>query len=81
MRVWRPGALDRLKVEGVKGDLFSVLKDFFATTSSGRWVVGKRVNRGCPQGSILGPQMWKLVVDALFRGRNEEFGVVARLKC
>lgn len=34
---------------------------------------GKRANRGYPQGSILGPQIWKLVMNGLIEesGRVE----------
>jgi hypothetical protein len=80
-RVWWPGLLSKLGLAGVRGDIFRVLKDYlrgrYVSISSGSWEVVKRVNRGCPQGSILGPQMWKLVVDGLIRRLGETFGVVA----
>jgi hypothetical protein len=80
-RVWWPGMLEKLRLAGVRGDLFGVVKDYlrgrYVSISNGTWEVGKRVNRGCPQGSILGPQMWKLVVDGLLRRLGENFGVVA----
>ena len=34
---------------------------------------GKIVTRGCPQGSVLGPQMWKIVFDTLIREMGEGF--------
>lgn len=80
-RVWWPGILHKLRIGGVSGDLFGVLKDYlrgrFVSISSGTWEVGKRVNRGCPQGSVLGPQIWKLIMDGLLRKIGNKFGVVA----
>ncbi|KAG8226162.1 hypothetical protein J437_LFUL007399 [Ladona fulva] len=40
----------------------------------GDWVNGKRVNRGCPQGSVLGPQLWKIVFDELIEMMEERHG-------
>ena len=62
---------------GVSGDLYDVLVDYLR----GRWVEmrhvnlreGKIVTRGCPQGSVLGPQMWKIVFDTLIREMGEGF--------
>ncbi|KAL1129773.1 hypothetical protein AAG570_012717 [Ranatra chinensis] len=34
---------------------------------SGNSKLGKKVDRGCPQGSVLGPQIWKGVVDTITR--------------
>lgn len=81
-RLWWPGVIDRLYGLGVRGDLLRLINDYL----NGRWVemravgrsVGKRVSRGCPQGSVLGPQLWKITVDELLVSlQNEEINVVA----
>ncbi|KAG8222676.1 hypothetical protein J437_LFUL019162 [Ladona fulva] len=68
-RVWWPGVLHRLHVKGISGEMYKVIKDYlkggWVQLEEGNWVKGKRVNRGCPQGSVLGPQLWKIVFDEL----------------
>lgn len=60
-----------LKKVGVKGDRYSIMKDYlkgrWVEMSCGSWSIGKRVNRSCPQGSVLSPQIWKLVFDEFIR--------------
>ncbi|KAL1122457.1 hypothetical protein AAG570_002788 [Ranatra chinensis] len=62
---------DRLLELGVKGGLLFVLKDYlrgrWVEIWSGDWKVGKKVDRGCPQGPVLGPKIWKSIMDILIR--------------
>lgn len=75
-RVWWPGVFWSLKRSGVKGAIYCLMKDYlrrrWVEMRCEKWKVGKKVNRGCPQGSVLGPQIWKLVMNELI----EEVGKV-----
>ncbi|KAG8228510.1 hypothetical protein J437_LFUL008966, partial [Ladona fulva] len=77
-RVWWPGVLHRLHVKGISGEMYKVIKDYlkgrWVQLEEGNWVNGKRVNRGCPQGSVLGPQLWKIVFDELIEMMEERHG-------
>lgn len=37
-----------------------------------REIISREVERGCPQGSVLGPYIWKLVMDPLLSSINNE---------
>lgn len=66
-RVWWPGVLWALRNRGVSGDGYRIMRDYlrgrWLEVRCGTWKIGKRMNRGCPQGSVLGPQLWKVIFD------------------
>ena len=37
----------------------------------GYHIVERQATRGCPQGSVLGPKFWNLVIDSLLRQLEE----------
>lgn len=71
-RVWWPEVVCKLYKGGVRGQCLRVIQDYlrgrWVEIREGLWREGKIVNRGCPQGSVLGPQIWKVIMDGLIRG-------------
>ncbi|KAG8226757.1 hypothetical protein J437_LFUL004408 [Ladona fulva] len=71
----RVSCIGRLYVKGVRGVMYRVITDYlkgkWVELEEGNWSIGKKVNRGCPQGSVLGPQLWKIVLDELLEMMEE----------
>lgn len=74
-RLWWPGVLAELKRRQAKREAYDMLKDYLSRRSVELRISGnsirKDVNLGCPQGSILGPQLWELVFDDCVRRIND----------
>lgn len=68
--VWWPSILQKLKERNCPQNLYKLIQDYLSnrTASIGtndHSTISKSVNRGCPQGSILGPSFWNLIFDDL----------------
>lgn len=67
--LWIPSILQSLKERGCPDNIFKVLVDYFTQRkirAKDEYVnVERHTERGCPQGSILGPRCWNLVFDGL----------------
>lgn len=80
--VWWPCVLAELVGRDCPPGYFAMVSSYLSSrevkmTDRGL-VVRKSVTKGCPQGSVLGPQLWNLVFDGLLGAvRTEGFGVVA----
>lgn len=68
---WWPAVLARLRELGVSGVLYDLIRSYFSERVTYMRGVGAEVcrvpQRGCPQGSVLGPSLWKLVMDGFLR--------------
>lgn len=85
------GAFDNLKWSSVlktlemrecPGNLFRVVQDYLkertVTVSDGNKKVTKIITKGCPQGSIVGPEFWNICLDELLvKLEKEGFQLVA----
>lgn len=67
--VWWPSILYSLRRKNVPRDVYDIIKDYFrdrkVTYRVGTATEERSLQRGCPQGSKLGPGLWNVVVDLL----------------
>lgn len=69
--IWWQSVLKILKDSKVKSSSYKMIKDYLKGRTMNMCAAGrkiwKKVNRGCPQGSVLGPQMGKMVINTLIK--------------
>lgn len=73
---WWPEILRVLRMWNCPSNLYCVIRDYFQgrelILKVGNVEAGKRMTRGCPQGSVLGPLLWNVMFDSLLRIELEE---------
>lgn len=79
--VWWPSILNNLKKRDCPRNLYQLLQNYLSDRSakivSNGTEIEKIVNKGCPQGSILGPQFWKLIFDEIIEKLKNSYEVIA----
>lgn len=68
---WWPMVLTKAKQGGIPPNIYKVLVSYFTGRQVGLFmgdrVVWKRSTMGCPQGSVLGPTLWNILMDDILR--------------
>lgn len=68
---WWPAIIDSLKNRGVPGDLIKIIRSYFnhrhVVIDAGDVLVWRSLQRGCPQGSVLGPLLWNVMFDDVLK--------------
>lgn len=70
--VWWPTILQELKRRECPRNIYKLIQSYLSDRSAtignnANFKTTKTVNRGCPQGSILGPSFWNLIFDDVLR--------------
>ena len=64
-----------LKQRNCPLNLYLIVKDYLTRRvvmmEDGYHIVERQAKRGCPQGSVLGPKFWNLVMEGLLRQLEE----------
>lgn len=71
---WAPGIIHRLRLDGVNEKLVRIIGSFLKDRmfeSEGQTL---STNRGCPQGSSLGPVLWLVMMEEWFRRMGQSEG-------
>jgi hypothetical protein len=66
---WHPGILASLWELKCPPNIYNIVRDFLsdrvAHVTLGNSSSSKRVNKGCPQGSVSGPTLWNIIINDL----------------
>jgi hypothetical protein len=67
--VWWPGLFDTLRAKQLPHEILAIIKSYLTDRSvsftQGKVTATKNITKGCPQGSVLGPTLWNLLLDPL----------------
>lgn len=68
---WWPMVLVKLKQGGCPPNIYKLIVSYFTNRRvglfMGRQAVWKKTTMGCPQGSVLGPTLWNLLLDDILK--------------
>jgi hypothetical protein len=74
--VWWPGLLSTLRDRRLPHELLAIIKSYLTNRTvlftQGDVTTQKRITKGCPQGSVLGPTLWNFLLDPLLNAEWPE---------
>jgi hypothetical protein len=74
--VWWPGLLSTLRDRHLPHEFLAIIKSYLTDRTvlftQGDVTTQKRITKGCPQGSVLGPTLWNFLLDPLLNAEWPE---------
>lgn len=81
--LWWPALFGELRDMDCPADLYSLLKNYcqdrYVLMRYPNETISKHIIKGCPQGSIVGPIFWDIIMDKLLKSMGEEESVHSAL--
>ncbi|EFA13162.1 Putative 115 kDa protein in type-1 retrotransposable element R1DM-like Protein [Tribolium castaneum] len=75
--LWWPSLIKALRRRGATPKLTAMIKSYLTDRvvqfTQGDFTVRKTCTKGCPQGSVLGPTLWNLIMDVLLNSDWPDF--------
>ncbi|KYB24785.1 hypothetical protein TcasGA2_TC031590 [Tribolium castaneum] len=75
--LWWPSLIKTLRNRGASSKLTAMIKSYLTDRvvqfTQGDVTVRKLCSKGCPQGSVLGPTLWNLIMDTLLDSEWPDF--------
>lgn len=73
--LWWYSILHRVSQTKCSTRLFNIIRNYFSDreliVTAGKEIIIRKMSKGCPQGSILGPMIWNIVMDQFLNNETD----------